>query len=409
MLRNPRTASRAAFCKNHAAFASLLETLDYPFTVMLSKCGKGPLLVTKRCASTAKSPAKMMAWQIYQYGGNEELTLSDRARAATIKAPNELLIKVHAASVNPIDVKMRGGYGQKVLNMLRAQQGGLLGSEFPLILGRDFSGVVIETGRAVYGALSAYRQGSHAQFTVASDSEIAKKPQVLSHTEAASIPYVATTSWAALCTIGELSEKNAHKKRVLVQGGSGGIGTFSIQLLKAWGAYVATTCSTDAVDFLRNLGADAVIDYKTTDAKKELSKLPQFDFVFDAVGGPTADDSFDLLKKWTNAKLVTIVHPFLQNTDSFGVVPGMGRAVIALGSNLMKGFSAGRSYRWAIFLPNGKALEKVGRLVQRDLIHPVVEKEFPFSELPAAFQFVEEGHNRGKTVVKMVERGDQPH
>ncbi|KAL8595333.1 hypothetical protein ACOMHN_020086 [Nucella lapillus] len=367
---------------------------------------KAPVLVSfspQRCASSGKSPAKMQAWQIHQYGDNKEVTLSDKARAATIKAPNELLIKVHAASVNPIDVRMRGGYGSKAFNVLRKRQGGLTGSEFPLILGRDFSGTVIEAGQSVWGALNGFRQGSHAQFAVASESEISKKPVSLSHVESASIPYVAATAWTALCTVGELKEKNVAGKRILIQGGSGGMGTFSIQLLKAWGAEVSATCGTDAVDFVRSLGADHVVDYKTCDVRAELAKLPPFDFVLDAVGGTTADDSFQLLKKWTNAKLVTIVTPLLTNMDSKGLVPGLAESTFSLGTNVFKGLTGGQSYRWAFFLPNGRALERVRQLVDAGQIQPVVEKVFPFSDLPAAYGHVESGHNRGKTVVEVAE------
>ncbi|KAK7108875.1 hypothetical protein V1264_016535 [Littorina saxatilis] len=353
----------------------------------------------------------MEAWQIHQYGGNEELTFSDVARPASIKGPNDLLIKVHAASINPIDIKMRGGYAAKALNLLR-KQCGKKGSEFPLILGRDFSGVVVETGRAVkkykpgdevWGALNGFRQGSHTQFTVAGESEISKKPKTLTHTEAASIPYVAATSWTALCTVGELRERNALGKRVLIQGGAGGIGTFSIQLLKAWGADVTATCGPDAVDLLYSLGADTVVDYTTTDATTELSRMPPFDFVLDAVGGKTTEDSFDLLKQWTNAKLVTLVTPLFKNIDSMGFVPGTAQAAFSLGTNLLRGLTAGRSYRWAIFLANGKALGRVSQLVDSGQIRPIVEKEFPFTEMPAAFEKVERGHNRGKTVVKVAD------
>lgn len=353
----------------------------------------------------------MQAWQIHQYGGNEELTLTDAARIATIKSPNELLIRVHAASVNPIDVRMRGGYGSKLMNVLRKRQSGLIGSEFPLVLGRDFSGVVVETGQAVkhykrgdevWGTLNWYRQGSHAEFVVASESEVSSKPVSISHLEAATIPYVAVTSWTALSSVGELKEKNTEGKRVLVLGASGGIGTFSVQLLKAWRADVTGTCATDAVDLVKSLGADTVIDYKTGNIIKELSRLPPFDFILDCVGGQTASDAFGLLKKWSNAKLVTIVTPLLNSTDVSGILPGMAQASFSLGSNIFRGFVGGQHYRWAFFLPNGKALSKVSALVDKGQIRPILEREFPFTAVPEAYSSVEKGHNRGKTVVHMV-------
>lgn len=367
-------------------------------------------LISKRHTSIRKHPARMRAWQIHQYGGNEELAFTDSARVAAINSPNELLIKVHASSINPIDVHMRGGYGSKMMNILRKRHAGLAGSEFPMILGRDFSGVVVETGQAVkthkpgdevWGTLNWHRQGSHAELAVAAESEISSKPRVLSHVEAASIPYVAATSWTALSTVGELKEKNARGKRVLILGASGGIGTFSVQLLKAWGANVTATCATDAVDLVKLLGADTVLDYKTENVITGLRRLPPFDFILDTVGGKTANDAFALLKRWRNAKLVTLVTPLLTNTDTSGILPGLATASLSLGSNIFRGLIGGQHYRWAFFLPNGKALCKVGQLVDRGQIRPVVEKEFAFNQLPEAFAFVEKGHNRGKTVIQM--------
>ncbi|XP_076466435.1 NAD(P)H oxidoreductase RTN4IP1, mitochondrial-like [Babylonia areolata] len=398
------TSMCPTYCKSHLVFKLLKKNIDKA-SVVIS-------VGSQRPTSSGKSRAKMQAWQIHQYGDNRELTPTDKARAATIKAPNELLIKVHAASVNPIDVRMRGGYGSKILNALRKRQGGLSGSEFPLILGRDFSGTVVETGQAVrrfkpgdevWGALSPFRQGSHAHCVVASESEISKKPKSLSYVESASIPYVAATAWTALCTVGELKERNAAGKRVLIQGGSGGVGTFSVQLLKAWGAEVTATCSTDAVEFVQGLGADTVVDYRTCSVQKELARHPPFDFVLDVVGGSTADDSFELLKKWSNAKLVTIVTPLLKEVDNRGFVPGLAQSTFSLGTNLFRGLTGGQSYRWSFFMPNSRALERVSQMVDAGQIQAVVEKVFPFSDLPAAYQHVERGHARGKTVIQVAD------
>lgn len=354
----------------------------------------------------------MKAWQIHQYGGNEELSLSATARIPSIQSPKDILVEVHAASVNPIDVNMRDGYGRKLINTMRRGFGTIpSGAEFPLTLGRDFSGVIKETGRGVsrfkpgdeiWGALASHRQGTHAQYTIAGETEISPKPTSISHVEAASIPYVATTTWSALCTAGELTENNTALKRVLIHGGSGGIGTFAIQLMKAWQANVTTTCSTDAVDLVRSLQADTIIDYKSCDVARELAKLEKFDVILDPLGGETPSFSVDLLKSWTNAKYVSLVMPLLPSTDKYGIPGGLIQSATDLSFNVLKGFSRGRSYRWGLFMPNGNALRKVAKLVDSGDIRPVIDEVFSLEELPRAFEKVGQKHGRGKTVIDMM-------
>ncbi|XP_046585520.1 LOW QUALITY PROTEIN: reticulon-4-interacting protein 1 homolog, mitochondrial-like [Haliotis rubra] len=362
--------------------------------------------------------SSMSAWQIHQYGGNEEFTLSRTAKVPTIHSPEELLIEVHAASVNPIDVHMRGGYGEVMLNSMRKLLGKpKSGNEFPLTLGRDFSGVVLETGKRVtdfkpgdqvWGAVGAHRQGTHAELLVTSQKEISKKPKTLDHLEAASIPYVAVTSWTATEVQGKAKRKEGTqgkqhcREEDPVHAGSGGIGTFSIQLLSAWGADVTTTCSTDAVEFVTSLGANTVIDYKTQDVEAELQKLDKFDLVLDTLGGETPNFSFDLLTKYRNAKYVSIVTPLLRNADSYGLVKGSVKTAVDLLKDVAGGIKHLRSYRWAVFVPNGRALKKVAKMVDNSDIKPVVEKVFQFEEVPNAFDKLAAGHSRGKTVIKVI-------
>lgn len=226
------TKTRQLFCLTNIEGAALLRSL---YSQHCRYCS----------TTTASKPARkvrtrMKAWQIHQYGGNEEFSLSTSCRIPNIQNPKDILVEIHSASVNPIDVNMREGYGRKLLNTMRRGFGTTTsGVEFPLTLGRDFSGVVKETGRGVsrfkpgdeiWGAVAAHRQGTHAEYTIAGESEVSLKPKSLSHIEAASIPYVATTTWSALYITGELNENNTAFKRVLVHGGSGGIGTFAIQV-----------------------------------------------------------------------------------------------------------------------------------------------------------------------------------
>uniref|UniRef100_A0A0B6ZQ36 Enoyl reductase (ER) domain-containing protein n=1 Tax=Arion vulgaris TaxID=1028688 RepID=A0A0B6ZQ36_9EUPU len=351
---------------------------------------------------------KMQTWQIHEYGSSEKLTLNTSAHAATIKSPNELLIRIHAASVNPIDVRMLGGYGRSLINILRKRKGLITaGTEFPLTLGRDFSGTVIEAGKAVskfkagdevWGALGAEKHGTHAKYTIVSQDEISKKPDNLSHLEAASMPYVITTTWAALCTIGELKEREAAMKRILVLGGSGGIGTFAIQLAKAWGMHATATCSTDAVDLVTGLGAE-VIDYRTKDVWKELHSVDKFDYILDTLGGENTKNALPYLKPRHDSHLITLISPLLSNSDKLGVLPGLLQTAVTAGIETLKGLTSGTSVRWAVFMPNGAALEKVRQMVEAEKIKPIVQQVFPFTEVPAAFKKVSNGHLRGKIVI----------
>ncbi|XP_013403346.1 reticulon-4-interacting protein 1 homolog, mitochondrial isoform X2 [Lingula anatina] len=374
----------------------------------------GGVLSVQCRAFSKRIPGRMATWQIHRYGGNEELELTKTHRTPMIRNPDELLIEVHAASVNPIDVRMRAGYGSSILNFYRRLRCSLSsGSEFPLSLGRDFSGVVVATGVGVrrfkpgdevWGALGAQRQGAHAEFTVSSESEISLKPKRLSHIEAASIPYAAMTTWAAVSTIGGLNEHNTAGKRVLIYAGSGGVGTFAIQLLKAWGAEVTTTCSTDAVPLLLSLGADNVIDYNTQNVTEELTRLSGFDLVLDTLGGQVTKEAQQYLNTWRNASVVTVVHNFLRNGDTLGVPAGFVKSGTELACKNIQFFQSGQSLRWAVFMPNGEALERIATLVDQEQISPVIEKIYGFEELPEAFDKVSSGHARGKTVIDIKER-----
>ncbi|GFO40247.1 reticulon-4-interacting protein 1-like protein, mitochondrial, partial [Plakobranchus ocellatus] len=264
------------------------------------------------------------------------------------------------------------GYGKSLLNVMRKQQDAVhAGTEFPLTLGRDFSGTVVEVGRRVskfkvgdqvWGALGAFRPGSHAEYTVTSQSEV-------------------SGIW------------------ILILGGSGGIGTFAVQLCKAWGMHVTTTCSADAVDLVTSLGADEVVDYTQEPLWEKLNHLNRFEYILDTLGGDATDKAAKLLSPWKNSKLVTLNFPLLRNSDELGVVPGLLKSAISAGITTLKGFQSGGSIRWAAFNPNGPALETIRHLVEKGKIRPIVYKVFPFSDVPSAYKQVSEGHLRGKVVV----------
>ncbi|XP_061599829.1 reticulon-4-interacting protein 1 homolog, mitochondrial isoform X2 [Cololabis saira] len=284
------------------------------------------------------------------------------------------------------------------------------GSEFPLILGRDVSGVIMECGLdvkyfregdEVWAAIPPWRQGSLAEFVVLSANEVSWKPKSLSHTEAAALPYVAATAWSALVNTGGLNKDNCTNKRILILGGSGGVGTFAIQLLKAWGAHVTVTCSQNAEGFVRGLRVDHVVDYTDGPVEEPLGALEKFHLILDNIGGDTERWALGLLKPWSGAKYVTLVTPFLQNTDLLGVADGMMQTAVTVATKALKHLAKGVHYRWGFFAPSGTALDEVKDLVDAGQIRAVVEETFSFSQVPQAFSKVEKGHARGKTVVEI--------
>ncbi|XP_076021470.1 NAD(P)H oxidoreductase RTN4IP1, mitochondrial-like isoform X2 [Genypterus blacodes] len=354
-------------------------------TLLQPRAGCNVCYERNLCTSPSRRQGSMAAWVIHQCGSNEVLKFSKEVSVPLINSSRDVMIKVCAASLNPLDVSMRGGYGANLLKFRRDPMSLMEdGSQFPLILGRDLSGVVVDCGSEVthftpgdevWAAVPPWKQGSLAEFVTLSEYEVSLKPKLLSHAEAASIPYVASTALSSLVNAGGLCRDSCSNKRVLITGGSGGVGTFSIQLLKAWGAHVTVTCSQNAEGLVRGLGADEVVDYTAGGAAAHLEMMEKFDVILDNVGGETEQWALDLLKPWSGAKYVTLVTPFLVNIDSMGLLDGM--------------FSSG----WTL---SNKALK----------ILPVVEAQFPFSQVPKAFQKLEQGHARGKTVVRVEEDDD---
>ena len=320
--------------------------------------------------------------------------------------PKDVVIRVHAASINPIDLRVREGYGAPMLRAIARLTRGKL---FPLILGRDCSGEVVAVGDKVkkfmpgdmvYAAVSMEHQGTHSQYVAVSEDHMGFKPAHVDHKEAASFPWVAVTSWTALVQHAGLNEHNTRGKRVLIHAGTGGVGSFAVQLMKAWGAEVATTCSTNNATLAHHLGADKVIDYTAGDFT---TVLKNYDVVFDTIGCTYESKSLSVLKWFGGATYVSVITPKILLISKFGNFFGnllfswLYRLKI-----LVNRLFYGRAFYYTIAQPNGEALEVVSRMIDRGAIRPQIDAVYTMDEIIGAHKHVEGGHTCGKVIVTMV-------
>ncbi|XP_001948957.1 reticulon-4-interacting protein 1 homolog, mitochondrial [Acyrthosiphon pisum] len=368
-------------------------------------------------------PERMTAWQIDTYAPFEDsATLNDKAESPASLGPKDVLVRVRASSVNPIDVLMAEGYGQVLLSRVRqAKKKSFFRTvEFPLTLGRDFAGEVVAKGAevgsehlnigdAILGVVAPYQHGCHAQFVTVPITQVAKKPDHMSYEEAACLLYTGLTTWCALTSAGGLNSSNAADKNVLVIGGSGGVGNSAIQILKSWGAKVTTTCSTNAINLVKGLGPDNIIDYTTADAQKQLEQFGKYDLILDAAGIPYGDiggSYTPLLKPWSWAKFVTLRSPVLHNTDAYGMVFGMLKNAFDLvAPNVCSGaVFKGSTIRWGFFMPAEQGVEELARLSAEKKITVPIDSVYEFADMKEAFGKVKAGHLRGKVVVKFDEK-----
>lgn len=332
----------------------------------------------------------MKALTFKRYGKSPEIGFADVPRP-TLKA-NELLVEVHAASVNPIDNTIPTGLFKAVLPF-----------QLPATLGSDLAGVVTEVGSrvtrfkpgdAVFASIFDLGTGSIAEFAVVPESAAALKPANLDFVQAASIPMVGLTSWQALK---ERANLGAGQK-VFIPAGSGGIGTFAIQLAKHLGAKVGTTTSTGNVELVSRLGADEVVDYK----KQEFEKvLRGYDTVLGTVRGDAIEKSIGILK--AGSKIVSIVGPLdaafararrLNFVLAF-VFGLMSRKIMRLAKKRQV------TYSFLFVRPEGGQLAEIGELLKTQRIRPVIDKVFPFEQAKEALAYLAQGRAKGKVVVQM--------
>ena len=332
----------------------------------------------------------MKAAVIDRYGSNELVQVKDIA--VPVIGPMDLLVRVHAASVNPLDVKTRDG-------ALKA----LLKYRFPLVLGNDLSGEVADVGAqvtrfkkgdAVYARLDKERIGTFAEFAVVREGAAALKPTNVTFEEAASLPLVSLTAWQALVEIGKLGAK----QRVLIHAGSGGVGSVAIQLARHLGATVFTTVGQRNIDLVKRLGANVPIDYRGArfeDVAKDC------DVVLDSAGGDTLVKSFESVKP--GGVVVSIGNtPSAAFARSWGLNPII---VLAISVMSRKAMAAARRhkarYEYLFMRADGAQLSEITRLVERGAIKPLVDKVFPLEQVRDALAYSESGRATGKVVIKV--------
>ncbi len=332
----------------------------------------------------------MKAAILEQYGKKSSVRIGEMP--APELRDDEVLIQVHAAGVNLLDSKIKNGEFKLILPY-----------RLPLILGHDVAGVVVRVGPRVqrfkpgdevYSRPDDFRIGAFAELIAVKEDSLALKPKSLTMEESASIPLVGLTVWQAL-----VEKANLKKgQKVFIQAGSGGVGTFAIQLAKHLGAFVATTTSTANVEWVKQLGANIVIDYKKDDFEKVLHG---YDVVLHSQDSKALEKSLSVLKP--GGKIISISGPA---DPAFGEEIGASwfvKAVIRLLSLgiMRKAKLSNISFSFLFMKANGNQLREITTLIDSGAIRPVIDKVFPFESIKEAMEYVETGRAKGKVVVNL--------
>jgi NADPH:quinone reductase-like Zn-dependent oxidoreductase len=330
----------------------------------------------------------VQGYVLTRYGSARAMQL--REVPVPTAGPGEVLIRVRAAGLNPVDYKVRRGVG-RVFHL-----------DLPLVAGSELSGVVEAVGAGatrfgigdrVYARVDKQKLGAYAEYAVVDENFVATMPQSLDFEDAAGMPLAGLTALQALrglaITPGD---------RVFISGGAGGVGTLAIQLAVQMGAKVATTASPRGEELVRSLGAETVIDYRQQKFKDALS---DYDGAFDTTGGRDLTDIFDILKPGAKAVSVASIDPTTARDDM-----GMGRlltaAVWAANTKIRrKARRRGVSYRSLLMHPSGDDLEVLTQLVDSGQLKPVTDRVFPFEQIADAFAYLEQGHAKGKVVIRL--------
>jgi len=334
----------------------------------------------------------MKALVLKRYGSAKNVEFADLPRP--IIKPDEILVQVHAAGLNPIDNVIPTGSFKPIIKL-----------QLPVVMGSDLAGVVVEIGSrvtrfkvgdAVFASTFDLGVGALAEYAAVPEYVAALKPGNLDFVEAASIPMVALTSWQALIERAQLRQG----QKVFIPAGAGGIGSFAIQLAKLFGAKVATTTSTANVEFVRQLGADEVIDYKKQEFE---AQLRDYDVVLATLRGGELEKSLQVVGP--GSKVVSLVGPpdaaFARQrgmnvlmTLVFGLLSGK---IIRLAKRRQA------SYSFLFVRPDGQQLAEIANHLAASRLRPVIDKMFPFAQAKEGLAYLEQGRAKGKVVVQLVE------
>ena len=330
----------------------------------------------------------MRAFLVDGYGAiTDHVKLADVADP--VPGPGDVLIEIHAASLNPIDFKIVRGDLKRVSKY-----------QLPRTFGFDASGVVLSAGTkatrfkpgdAIYVRSSRETIGTFAERIALPEKFVALKPASVSHAEAASLPLVGLTTLQGFAKVGARAGQ-----RILIHAGAGGIGTFAVQYSKHLGLHVTTTTSSKNADFVKSLGADTVIAY---DRQNYLEQGGGYDIVYDTLGGAFTVDAFKVVKR--GGAVISLSGPpdrDFARREGAGLLVRvavwlMGRKVYAASEQ------AGASYCWFFTEPSGDQLREIAALVEAGAIKPVIDREFAFDRLPEALAYLEKGRARGKVVL----------
>lgn len=391
------------------------------------------------------------ALSLFSYGPVTNLTLQE-ACLPPLRA-GEVLVKIKAASINPIDSRMRQGYGRNIFGPK---------VNFPWTLGRDFSGEVVKNfspesiyhpGDLVFGTASPFysgtlQQGSHAEYIAVPEADIIHMPQNIDFIGAASLPYVALTTYTALITESGWSVDDFAGKHVFLHAGAGGVGSYTIQFLKALGAQVATTCSTQNVEFVKRLGADVVVDYSQLQFQEELA---DYDLVYDLLGGDYMRVSTSILRQQNLSQIdieaanagyqralemqskaeddwgipqhkavlnvfddaasafinhscptyVSIVGPLMLLTDQHGLKDGLKRYIQHVLSEKLEQAKLGRRFNYSVFKPNREGLELLQQHIATGCVKPNIRSTYDLHQYENAYADAEQDHGHGKVVFSL--------
>jgi len=332
----------------------------------------------------------MKAYTINRYSKDDKLQLIEVPQP--IAKENEVLIQIHSASINQLDAKLKSGEFKL-----------LMPYKFPLILGHDVAGIVMEVGAKVsrfkvgdevFARPADFSIGTFAEYISVNEKDVALKPATISMEEAASFPLVALTVWQAFV------EKAKLKKgqKVFIQAGSGGVGTIAIQLAKHLGATVATTTSANNFELVKSLGADIVIDYKTQDFE---TILKDYDLVLNSQDDKTLEKSLRILK--SGGKVISISGPPDTAFAKERELSWFMKTAIYFSSNKVRkqAKKLNVEYSFLFMQANGRQLSEIGNLIETGVIRPCVDKVFSFEQMNEAMSYISSGRAKGKVIVKV--------